>query len=366
MADERMTADQVTAFWDALVLHQATDQFAIDEDMAAALTRLQAMGTVSPGVARQRVWQRIAAASGEHAQSVELRRSSPSLPLIASQPIAGFEAPAFPRRGRLAWAPSYLATAALLAVTFLISAMALGSARFGWSPVTVPRPGLPALETAPIPAADPATAQGVLTQVSVPALPPQAGYIAIERWTYPADSDPITTAPLTGPMLVFVASGQLTASVEGEGATLRGLDPVSSAALLTPTTGRISAGETLLVPAEARVTTSNPAATTATALVVQILSGAASDWVLPFNQTTIEERELVSARSVFAPGPAHIVLRRTTLEPGASVPAPAAGTFQLVASESKYLGYLTRSPDGAVTNREPEPLGVLILTVTQP
>jgi hypothetical protein len=366
MPDEQVTADQVAAFWDALVLHQATDDFDVDGDLAAALARFQAMGRASPGAARQRIWQRLQPEPAREARNEGPLPFAVMPPLPAFQPLASLNTPSFPRRGRLAWAPSYLATAALLVVTILISAMALGSARFSWSQATAPRLGLPALETAPIPAADPATAQGLLTQVTVPALPPQAGYIAIERWTYPPVSEPITTAPLTGPMLVFVISGQLTARVEGEGATLRGLDPVSSAAILTPTTGRISAGETLLVPAQARVTTSNPSETAATALVVPILSGTANDWVLPFNQVAISEDELVAGRGEFAPGPAEITLQRTTLDPGESVPAPRAGTFQLVGAESKYLGYLTRSPDGAVTNREKEPLGVLVLTVTQP
>jgi hypothetical protein len=90
------------------------------------------------------------------------------------------------------------------------------------------------------------------------------------------------------------------------------------------------------------------------------------DWVVPFNQTTIDHQTLARSRAEFALGEAGIALSRATLDPEASVPAPADGTFQLVAAESKFLGYLTRAPDGTVTNREGETLDVLIATISQP
>lgn len=57
MPDERAMADQVVAFWDALVLNQPTDDFDVEEGLAASPRRFQDIGSVSPTTARERVWE---------------------------------------------------------------------------------------------------------------------------------------------------------------------------------------------------------------------------------------------------------------------------------------------------------------------
>jgi hypothetical protein len=270
-----------------------------------------------------------------------------------------------PRSGRIpgpSRTPRFLghvATAALLAVTILVSLVGLQLAPTS----TVDPPGLVII---PIQVNDPATAQGLLTEVTVPELPSIAGYVGIERLTYPPRSDPVTTTPMTGPLLLLVTSGTLTVSLDGQGAMLSSQNTQPLVSTLATTTGEVAAGATLLVPAQTWLTTSNLEAQEAMALAVAINEDTMGDWVVPFNQTTIEHETLARSRAEFAPGEAGIALSRATLEPDASVPPPADGTFQLVAAESKFLGYLTRAPDGTATNREDETLGVLIAAISQP
>jgi hypothetical protein len=269
-----------------------------------------------------------------------------------------------PRSGRGPGPPrttrfmGHVATAALLAVTMLVSAVGLHRGPTS----TVAPPGLGII---PIQVSDPATAQGLLTEVTVPELPAIAGYVGIERLTYPPYSDPVTTTPMTGPLLLLVTSGTLTVSLDGQGAMLSSQNTQTLLSTLATTTGEVAAGATLLVPAQTWLTTSNLEAEEATALAVAINEDTMGDWVVPFNQTTIDHQTLARSRAEFAPGEAGIALRRATLAPDASVPAPADGTFQLVAAESKFLGYVTRAPDGTVTNREGETLDVLIATISQ-
>ena len=261
-----------------------------------------------------------------------------------------------PRPSRMRWLAAHLATAMLLVVTIFVSAFGLRA-----FPPRLPDFGIVSRQ-----GADPATAQGLLTEAIVPELPAVAGYVGVERLTYPPRSDPVTTAPMTGPLLILVTSGTLTISLDGEGAMLSNQNRQPLLSTLAAATGEVAAGATLLVPAQSLLTTSNQEQEEATALAVAINEDTMTDWVVPLAQTTIQHETLARARGAFAPGEAEITLRRTTLDPGASVPAPTGGTFQLVAAESKFPGYLARSPDGTVTNREREPLGVLVATVTQP
>jgi len=283
---------------------------------------------------------------------------------MSSHHAPRFAPAADPRRKP--WLTAHLATAVLLVVTLLVSVVGLRSARLGWSGEPEALVGIPALEDLPANSTDPATGQGLLAEVTVPTLPLHAGLVDIERWTYPPTSDSVTTPPLTGPLLILVTTGTVTVSLDGEEAVLNGLEQSALSSPLDASTGELAAGATLLVPAQTRLTTSNRASTASTALVVAIVADTMSDWTLPWGQTTIAQEPLAKTQSEFSPGPAQIALRRDTLDPEETVPAPTAGTLQLVAAESKYLGYLTRSPDGVVTNREPDALGVLILTVTQP
>ena len=262
------------------------------------------------------------------------------------------------------WFSTQLATAALVLLT-LAGYVAFGVNLPGRFEAVQRLLRAPAPESTAIAPPDPMTQQGLLVQMTVTDLPPDADYTGIERWTYPPHSYPMTTSPHTGPMIIFVTGGQLTVSLDGEGAKMSVSDSAQPEATLATATGRIAAGDALLVPANARLTVSNDEATESTAIVVKILRDTVDDWKSTYNQTTITAESLVTGRGKFTAEPARVELRRATLQPGEQAQAPPDGTFQLVAAESKYLGYLGRAPDGTVTNLEKAPLGVLIVTIVQ-
>jgi hypothetical protein len=111
------------------------------------------------------------------------------------------------------------------------------------------------------------------------------------------------------------------------------------------------------------MTTSNQGNDEVILVAVAAYADTINDWMLPFGQTTIKQESLGSTLSTFPTGPVEIALQRSVLAAGESIPAPAKGVIQLVGSESQYLAYLRRAPDGSVTNLESEPLRVLIATI---
>ncbi len=372
MTSERNHDAEISAlgrYWDALAQGRPMQRDAIEPGLAAVIKTLHARDD-APGAdpafaARLRddlmeVWR----ASHHLHHGGALPAMSPNGRAPASHVPPALPHPAPVRRFRHAGS---LATAALVLLTLAASIAAIGiTVRFRSEQASGP-----SFVADAVPAfTDPQADLGLLATATAASVPPIAGYTSIERWTYPARSDAVTTNPLSGPMLIFVTSGQLTVTLDGEEATLQGSglgetgDPFG--ALLAASSGRVVAGQSLLLPARTRMTTSNSESIEATALVVAIITDSMDDWSLPFDQTAVKQESLVTARATFAPGPAEISLRRATIEAGASVPPPPVGTFQIVAAESKYLGYLGRHRDGSVTNLEKEPLTVLIVGVTQP
>jgi hypothetical protein len=271
-------------------------------------------------------------------------------------------APPRPRRFPLGWVGSQLATAALLVLVVLAS-LAAGTVRLSGGLDSFPVLGVPLLEPA---SPDPATAHGLLTQMTAPVLPPFAGYVAIERWTYPPHTAPIETRSFSGPTLILVLSGQLSVELDRPGQIADELGRDHPIPFAANRSGVVAAGETLLVLPDSSMTTGNDAGIPAVVLYTSVLGDTPLDWEGWFEASKRAKVErLVSFRGEFAPGPARIALSRTTLQPGEVLPPPESGTYRLVGAESKYLGYLRRSPDGSVTNLEKTPLTVLILTITQ-
>jgi quercetin dioxygenase-like cupin family protein len=267
------------------------------------------------------------------------------------------------RKSTLGWVGSQLATAALLVLVVLASLTAAGSFRLSRGLDPFPVLGVQHLDPA---SPDPATAHGLLTQMTVPALPAAAGWIGIERWTLAPRTDPIA-AYFSGPAVIFVISGQLTVTLDQPGQIVHGLGRQQPDPFLAGSPGAVAAGETLLAPPDVNMATGNDTDAPATALFVSVIKDTPRDWETAFAASKLAKiQSLVSDKArEFAPGPGRIELSRVTLQPGETLPPPEPGTYRLVGAESTYLGYLRRSPDGSVTNLEKTPLTVLILTITQ-
>ncbi len=214
---------------------------------------------------------------------------------------------------------------------------------------------------------DPSDAHGLLTQMTAPALPLEFGWIGIYRWTFSPHTDPITTLPYSGPTMILVLSGELTVTLDQPGQIAHGLGRQRTEPFPAVYPGSVVPGDTLLLPTGVGLTVGNDADAPATAIFVSVLNDAVRDLETSFaasKRTSIEDL-VTDYEQQFAPGPGRLELSRATLQPGEMLPPPTAGTYQLVAAESTYLGYLRRSPDGSVTNLEKTPLTVLILTITQ-
>lgn len=260
---------------------------------------------------------------------------------------------------------SQIATAALVLLVILVSVSTVGGIRLTRGPDRVPLLGQ--LWSAPTPAAsDPVAMHGLLTQMTVPSLPADTGWIAIDRWTLSPHTDPIPTF-FSGPTMIFVLSGQLSVTLDQPGQIADAMGRQHPKPFPAATPGKVGAGESLLALSEVTVTTGNDIDVPVTALFVSVVRDTPRDWETSFaasKRAAIES--LVSDNTgEFASGPGRMMLSRETLAPGEMLPAPDADTYQLVAAESKYLGYLRRPPDGSVTNLEKTPLTVLILTITQ-
>jgi hypothetical protein len=225
-------------------------------------------------------------------------------------------------------------------------------------------PASSALDAAP----DPATVPGLLAQTTVDAVPTIPGYIGVERWRFAPHSGQAVSGPLSGPSLFYVTQGRLNATLEGAGRVARGVGASQSVAVAPGVAVELAAGDTLTVPANVGYAFANDQSTPASALAFYVLKGTATDNQGPaFDDRQIQDEMLASDNpgpGFPAPaGPARIEMRRAMLEPGESIPAPQAGVYQMVAGETKALAYLGRDRDGRVTNKETEPLGVVVVTM---
>ncbi len=254
-----------------------------------------------------------------------------------------------------------LASAALLLLTLISAICLLASA---WQPA-LERGGNADIISAPV-IHDPATALGELASFRVPELPPTLGRMIIERWTYPPHAEAVTTEKMTGPLLLYVIKGEVTVALTGGEAMLLGEEPgpLNLLSSLSTSTGRISAGQALLLPAQTQMTTSNQGDQEAILIAATAFADTINDWTLPYDQTIIKQEALGSAITTLPTGPMEFALQRSILAAGESIPAPPEGVIQLVGSESEFLAYLRRAPDGSVTNLEDVPLSVLIATIT--
>ena len=372
MRDDRRherTIPALADYWDGLVRGHETATPVADPALAAEVRRLYARDD-APG-ADPVFKSRLLARLEEQRATTYALLTTPLAPLAPLPPVRGTGIPLNGGRSpasstplrRVAWARGFGAQATmalLIALMVLAGFAAVGGGRLWRNQAADRVPAVPAFD--PVPDAE--TRQGLLTQMTATGLPHYADWVGVDRWTYPPHSAPVTSAPLTGPTLMYVITGQVTVALDGQGARFRGVNHDGPGSMLSTTTGRVAAGEALLIPPHTSMTTWNDGPVRAKALVAIIMSNTISDWQLPYDQTAIEQEVLATTKGEMPAETARIALSRETLAPGERMPPPEAGTFRLVAAESKYLAYLGRDPDGAVTNLEKEQVGVLIVTVT--
>ncbi len=354
--------DSLARSWDDLVLGRPVDPDLVSTDASELLQVLHQSDRhldADPHFVARLNRELLAVWRQDHDQPRQVADSSLLRPSAQVAP-ASFT---LPRRWHrpMSHRGGVLASAALLLLT-LISAIGLLAST--WQPA-LERGSNADIISAPV-IHDPATALGVLASFRVPGLPPTLGRMIIERWTYPPHAEAVSTEKMTGPLLLYVIKGEVTIALTGGEAMLLGEEPgpLNLLSSLSTSTGRISAGQALLLPAQTQMTTSNQGDQEAILIAATAFADTINDWTLPYDQTIIKQEALGSAITTLPTGPMEFALQRSILAAGESIPAPPEGVIQLVGSESEFLAYLRRAPDGSVTNLEDVPLSVLIATIT--
>jgi hypothetical protein len=359
MPDERTAADQVAAFWDALVLGVPTDEFAVDDELAAALRRFQEIGAATPTTARERVWERLQSSLATPLQAGKARPRLGQRRRIDG-PIVGSTAADQPRRGRPSsnWVLAQFATAFLLLVTLALGLSTLGVGRLGSDrptgpPVRIEGPDAEALVPGiATPSAGPAVATLFATTLSTDDLP--SGQLRVVLWRLslaPGDGFPPWTRSQSccrGPQFTHVLEGELTVRATESIEVVRGGD--GSATLLRPVPGEeivVGPGDTIVhdfaFPAAYTVRGEHP---------VQIVNAGLFSGTMPspwLRHSGYLGGGTEALDGPLPPGPVSVSLIRAELPPGGETRPPPFGSLVLATSDADNANVVTR-PDGSLFN----------------
>ncbi|HEU5432812.1 MAG TPA: hypothetical protein VFU81_14190 [Thermomicrobiales bacterium] len=351
--------EELANYWDALTLGRDVEAPAVDPSLAMAVLHFQrAVDVPAPDLDFVARLERELVQSGDSAvarppvvvrlhprASAEWEQARPS---TTSRSTGA-------RDGR--WA-AHLATAAMLLLTLAGGFLAIR----GVAPAPRAVPVGWALDAT----SDPAAVTGLLARTTVVVAPSVPGYIGVERWRFSPRSGQLASGPLSGPSLFYVTAGRLSATLVGGGRVARGVGASQSAAVASGVPIELAAGDSLTVPANVGFVIANDQSTPASVLAFYVLKATATDNQGPTYDDRLIQNEMLASDNpgiAFPAGPMRIELRRTTLAPGASLPAPQTGGYQMVAGETKALAYLVRDAGGRVTNKETEPVGVVVVTM---
>src|SRR5215212_877934 len=219
MPDERAAAEQVGAFWDALVLGQDTADLDVDADLSAAIRHVHDLSATPPTSARERVWRAVqTAADASQPESEAPVQPSFLLGVSRSGVSTATTRPAsFAWGTRTRWALVQMLTALLVLATVGVSFFFLGSGRNPLAQLS----DVPALILAPATPVPEEQATRTLAAINLPtgAIPSQIGG-ALNHYTIPAgtssstDSTWVSTC-CTGLRLDYVLTGSFTMRNEG-------------------------------------------------------------------------------------------------------------------------------------------------------
>jgi quercetin dioxygenase-like cupin family protein len=291
-APERDAIERFARYWDALAEGAPGEPDLPDPALAATVARLSALDLapdIDPAFQR-RLEARLLDTGGASG----IVPATPLLPVSGSPidaspngrvvvPPGRVSAAGSPRPIPWRWGLSQLATAALLLLTLLGSLIAL---RY----VMVQRP------TSYMEAVG-RTQVDTLLDAAVVGAPDTSTPLAVERWTFPGGSGPLTVPPLDGPQWIVAEAGPLTATVDGV------LQPLADGASLV-----VPAGQTLVV--------GNAGEEEATALRGVATSRFALE---DYDRAAIRKETALDTKAhpALPAGASHVLFERLTLPPGA-------------------------------------------------
>ena len=361
MPDKRTAADQVVAFWDALVLDRPTEDFDVDEDLAASLEHLQELGSGAPAPARERVWQRLQpplASADQHgtpsASVIPRDRMSPLPSPSPSEPAPQ------PGRTQALRMLAQLATAAMLLLTLGLGYRTLGPGRPGDDQAG----DLPAAIEAPV--AEPAVE--TLFAMTLPAEEvPAAGLLHFAFWRLSLEPD--VSTPMSsetpscchGPRLTHVLEGELTVRADGPMQVFRGAERAQDGADVAPDTELVvRPGDTVVHDFAVPATYANHGTIPVQLATAGLSSGTSLDvW---WEHTNYLDGTKQNLEGPLPAGPVEFTILRADLPPDGEFPAPPPGSHVLEVGAAGDASVGT-SADGSLfnINDETETIYILLL-----
>jgi hypothetical protein len=364
MLDERAAAEQVGAFWDALVLGQDTADLDVDADLSAAIRHVHDLGATPPTSARERVWRAVQTAANASQPESEAP-VQPSFLLGVSRSAvsaATTRPPSFAWGTRTRWALVQMLTALLVLATLGVSFFVLGSGRSPFAQVS----GVPALILAPATPVPEEQATRSLAAITLPtgAIPSQIGG-GLSHFTIPAgtssstDSTWVSTC-CTGLRLDYVLTGSFTMRNEGPVQLL----PAGTSAWETITAKTeitLNRGDAILLRMQDAFAAEN-ANTTPVELVEGVLfEGMVNDDPIPHGWV-YHDQDIISRLIPVPSGPVALRLHEATLDPGAALPLPPGAVLQLAVTLDEQATVGTRG-DFDKRNLGKAPVALFVMTL---
>ena len=338
---------------------------AIDPGTAETIRQLHALGAAAPPVSsRERVRQSVRASIrsvnlAERTQAMNQALHLDAVPIGSGRtrqpPLSKPWSRVPAKRDRWLW--TALSVAAVIAIVLG------GIWRYSGSDNGGKGGGLPAISGSPIAAPnatpDAATVEGTLVDTIVANPPSSPIQIDIEQQDFMTGStwDYCTGAST---FVMFMTKGAITVTASSPSELRRGMGGAAQTVPSNQPT-KISAGDSEAIEPNANFHLAYAAGAPAQ-LVSFNLFGAGNGEDCP-TAANASDMQLASGRATLSPGPLHLVARRMTLAPNASIPAPPAGVAQIASVDPSSSGYLARS-NGVYTNNETSPMIVLVMTLS--
>jgi hypothetical protein len=264
------------------------------------------------------------------------------------------------------WAPTNLATAALVVLALVASVFAFGPDRPGRSDDAPAL--LPAVSGTPADLAGDESAVETLVTTIFPmeALPTVSSpafliwYATIDPETE-ADIPPEPIACCPGPQIAHLLAGELALRVDGPLQVQHASpDGTQAAEEIAPGTEVVlQAGDTAIYSFELPATYRNAGPDPVHLLGGGLFAGSPPNPPVAYAIATVRERY---PAPVLPPGPLAATLQRATLAPGEIFPAPPPGSVRVV-TPGPELGTLGERGDGSAKNLGEEPVVVYALTL---
>jgi hypothetical protein len=292
----------------------------------------------------------------------------PGMDALAANPISPalpLDRPRFPARpgrgDRGVWPLAHLATAALLALT-LTAGFVAARMPHGPSPEPAARLAVPAGAPGTPPAAETGSGIAPLMQAEVDRMPMNPTIVWVVRTVYQPGAGDVPGAA-GGPNLAYVERGEV--AVAADAPVLTGKPPDASGAVAAPrpaSNPHLGPGGWFVVPSGVSYAIRNVGLGTADVLTAGVVSDydvlSGSDNAPGTSGTLLG----TLTGNDMPPAPVTIAVGRTTLDPGASLPAVPTDSDRLVVPD-RADGGVGMSTDGSARNLTDAPLVVDVVTI---